>query len=334
MTDGFARRKLLGILSGGVLAQCCYAVAKLGVADLLADGPRSVPELADECGADASALRRMLRGLAAMGLFRQTAPDTFELTSVGELLRADAAGSLRQTAVIHGEQVHHSFGEIVHTVQTGQPGFEKAYGQPFYDYLTEHRDSADTFAEAMGSERVPETLAACDLSGVDTVVDVGGGNGGLLAEVLIGRPELRGVLLELPESVRAARSRFAEAGVGDRVELVEGSFFDQVPAGAQAYLLARVLHNWTDEQAETILRRVGAAMSQGARLFVFEKFLPEEIGSAAAAMVDLLMLGMLEGHDRTMAEYVALLDKAGFEILAATPGSGPGDEGVLEATPR
>jgi hypothetical protein len=130
-----------------------------------------------------------------------------------------------------------------------------------------------------------------------------------------------------------AKVRLAEAGVADRVDLVEGSFFDRVPTGGDAYVLARVLHNWTDERAELILRRVVAAMRPGARLFVFEKFVPEQGGSAAAAMVDLLMLGLLEGHDRTEREYVALLDKAGFEVVAARPGTGSA-EGVLEAVTR
>jgi len=333
--DGFARRKLLGILSGGVLAQSCYAVARLGVPDLLASGPRTVADLATECGADPQVLHRLLRALASLGLFRRTAPDTYELTSVGDLLRSDVPGSLRQTAVLHGEEVARSFAEIVHTVRTGEPAFDKVHGQPFYDYLAGHPDTADTFVAAMGSERVPAALAGCDLTGVATVVDVGGGNGGLLAEVLAAHPDARGVLLELPDSVRAARAWLAEAGMADRVELVEGSFFDEIPAGGDVYVLARVLHNWTDEHAEVILRQVGSAMGRGARLLVFEKFLPEEPASAgAAAMVDLLMLGMLEGHDRTAAEYVALLDKAGFEVVAVRPAADPSAEGAIEATVR
>jgi hypothetical protein len=333
MADSPARRKLLGILSGGVLAQCCYAVAKLGVPDLLASGPRTVPDLAAECGADAAVLHRLLRALAWLGLFRRTAPGTYALTSVSELLCSGAPGSLRQTAVLHGEEVHRSFAEIMHTVHTGQTAFENAYGQPFYDYLAGHPETAATFADAMGSERVPAALAGCDLTGVRTVVDVGGGNGGLLAELLATHQELRGVLLELPDSIRAARGRLAEAGVLDRVSLVEGSFFDAVPDGGDVYVLARVLHNWTDENAGALLRRLGSAMPQGSRLFVFEKFLPEDAGSAAG-MVDLLMLGLLEGCDRTEVEYRELLDKAGFEVVAVRASADPAAESVLEVVPR
>jgi len=338
VTDGFARRKLLGILSGGVLAQSCYAVARLGVPDELAAGPRTVADLAARCGADPQVLRRLLRALASLGLFRRTAPDTYELTSVGELLRSDTPGSLRQTAVMHGEEVARSFAEIMHTVRTGEPAFDKVHGRPFYDYLAGHPDIADTFVAAMGNEPVPAALAGCDLTAAAKLVDVGGGNGALLAEALAANPDLRAVLLELPDSVRAARGRLAEAGVADRVELVEGSFFDAVPPGGDVYVLARVLHNWTDERAEAILRRVGAAMGRGARLLVFEKFLADETGSetgtagtAASAMVDLLMLGMLEGHDRTAAQYTALLDRTGFEVVAVRPAADPPAEGALEA---
>jgi len=325
VTDGFARRRLLGVLSGGVLAQCCYAVAKLGVPDELAAGPLPAAELAARTGANPQALRRILRALAAMGLFRRTEPDMYELTSASELLRSDVPGTLRRTAILHGEEVHRSFAEIMHTVHTGQPGFPVVHGMPFYDYLGEHPGIADTFAEAMGSEPVPAVLADCALHG--TVVDVGGGNGALLAELLIARPELRGVLLELPDSIRAARVRLA--GLADRVELVAGSFFDRVPGGGDVYVLARVLHNWTDEHAESILRAVAAAMPGGARLVVVERLVPEE--TAAAGLVDLLMLGMLEGHDRTEAEYLTLLDKAGFEVMAVHSGAA---EGAIEAVPR
>jgi hypothetical protein len=312
-----ARRKLLGLLSGSLPAQCCYALARLGVPDLLASGPRPVAELAAECGADPQVLHRMLRALAALGLLRRVEPDSYALTSVTELLRSDVPDSLRATAIMHGEEVFRSFAEIMHTVHTGEPAFDKVHGRGFYDYLAEHPGTASVFAAAMGSEPVPAALAGVDLSGVGTLVDVGGGDGRLLAEVLVAHQAMRGVLVELPESVAAARTRLTEAGVADRVELVEGSFFDEVPAGGDAYVLARVLHNWTDEHAGTILRRVGAAMSPEARLLVFETFLAQD---AAGAMVDLLMLGLLEGRERTAEEYRDLLARNGFSVTEVRPG--------------
>jgi hypothetical protein len=337
--DGVAGRRLRGIIAGAVQGQCCYAVAKLGVPDLLADGPRPVSELAAETGADPGVLNRLLRGLVPLGLFRRVEPDAYELTTVGHLLRADVPGSLRQTAILYGETIFRSFADIMHTVMTGRPSFELAHGEEFYDHLNAHPDVAATFAAAMGSEPVPVVLDGLDLTGVDTLVDIGGGDGGLLAELLGRHPHLRGVLFELPESVRAAESRLADAGVADRVRFVAGSFLEPdglsgaALGGADRYVLARVLHNWTDGRAEQLLRRVRAVMAPGARLLVLEKLLPDTIDTPAKAAIDLLMIGLLQGHDRTEAEYLALLDRAGFDVPRVLPSVGS-TEGLIEAVPR
>jgi hypothetical protein len=337
MVDSFARRKLLGIVSGGVLAQCCYALAKLGVPDLLAGGPQSVAELAAACGAQERVLHRMLRALTSMGLFRRTGPQTYALTSMSELLRSNVPGSLRSTAMMHGEEVLRSLAEVMYTMRTGEPAFDKVHGEPFYAYLAGHPDAAATFAEAMGSQQVPAVLAGCDLTGVGILVDIGGGDGGLVADFLGGHPGSRAVLVDLPDAVRAARARLAAAGFAERVDLVEGSFFDQVPTGGDVYVLARVLHNWADEHAQALLARVHDATAPGTRLIVIEEFLPEDGevgGSAAAGMVDLLMLVMLEGHDRTEAGYRALLGRTGFEVTGVRQATGAGQQSAIEAVRR
>lgn len=335
MTSTFARRKLLGILSGSWLAQACYAVAKLGLPDAMAAGPRPVAELAQVCGADPRTLDRLLRALVAAGLFRQTAPQTYALTSVTELLRSDVPGSLRQMAVLDGEEVYRSFADIVDTVRTGTPAFESIYGEPFYAHLAGRPELAATFVEAMGGARVSAALALCDLTDTELLVDVGGGRGDLLAAALVQYPALRGMLLELPEAVRRAKTTVTEAGVEDRAELVEGDFFAAVPAGGDAYVLARVLHNWTDERAELILRRVREAMRPDGRLIVVEQLLPDadtEPGPGKG-MVDLLMLVLLEGHDRTRADYVRLLERAGFALRTVRHGTGADADSMLEAVP-
>ncbi|MPZ81431.1 MAG: methyltransferase [Actinophytocola sp.] len=339
MSSVFARRKLLGILSSSWVAQACYAVAKLGLPDAMAAGPRPVAELAAECGADPRVLNRLLRAMVSMGLFRQTAPQTYALTSVTEFLRSDVPASLRQMAVLDGEEVFRSFADIMHTVRTGSPAFESIYGEPFYAYLAGQPQLAATFAEAMNGAQVSATLALGDLTGVTRLVDVGGGSAGLLTEALLRYPALRGVLLELPEAVRQAKTTVTEAGVEDRAELVEGDFFEAVPAGGDAYVLARVLHNWTDERAELILRKVREAMTTdgapGGRLIVLEQLLPEaEIEPGPGkGMVDLLMLVLMEGHDRTQADYRRLLERAGFALRTVRHGSGPDADSMLEAVP-
>jgi len=335
----FARRKLLGILSGSWVAQACYAVAKLGLPDAMAAGPRRVAELAEECGADARVLNRLLRAMVSMGLFRQTAPQTYALTSVTELLRSDVPGSLRQMAVLDGEEVYRSFADIMYTVRTGAPAFESIYGEPFYSCLSGRPELAATFADAMSAAQVSAALPLCDLAGSELLVDVGGGSAGLLAAALVRHPGLRGVLLELPEAVRQAKVTVADAGVENRVELVEGDFFEGVPAGGDTYVLARVLHNWTDERAELILRRVREAMMTGGtsdgRLIVIEQLLPDADNEPGPGkgMVDLLMLVLLEGYDRTQAEYVRLLERTGFALRTVRHGTGTDADSMLEAMP-
>ncbi|TMQ97406.1 hypothetical protein ETD83_20310 [Actinomadura soli] len=332
---GADRLVLLSVLSGSWLAQAAYAVAKLGVPDLMAGGPREAGEMAAHCDADPDALHRMLRALAAVGLFDETAPRTYGLTGAGDLLRSDGARSARLGAIMYGEEVFRSFAEIMHTARTGEPAFDRAYGMGFYEYLDANPAAQRTFNEAMaGLRETPAVLrTGCGLDGVGTLVDVGGGTGNLLADVLGAHPGMRGVLLELPETVRQARERLEDAALLDRVELVEGSFFDRVPSGGDLYVLARCLHNWPDDKAVEILRTVRAAMRPGARLVVLEKLIPEGPGFSPAKLLDLLMLVMVAGRDRTETEYRDLLVRSGFEIVAAHPAPVPDPraESAIEA---
>ena len=327
---------MLGILSGTWTAQACYVLAKLGLPDRMAAGPCAADDLASWATADPGALRRLLGALVVAGLLREPEPDTFALTPVTELLRSDVPGSTRQTAIIYGEEVFGSFGEILHTVRTGTPAFAVRYGRPFYQHLADQPERAEAFHAAMGGQPVPATLSGVLLHGVRTVVDLGGGDGSLLASVLTRQPAARGILVELPEAARQARRRLAERGMLERVRIIEASFFDTVPRSGDLYVLCRVLHNWTDANALAILRQVHRHMPPGARLVVAETLLadpfrqdPEEARTTRSRMVDLLMLVMLEGRDRTAAEYCNLLASAGFRIIR-TDDRGPA-EGVVEA---
>ena len=335
------RATLFGVLTGGWTAQCLYALARLGVPDLLADGPRPADEIAGATGTDRRAVRRVLNAVTAAGLFRETAPGTFALTPVTRLLCTDATRSSRPSAIMFGEEVHRSFGAIMHTMRTGEPAFDHLYGTGFYDYLSNDPELGAVFSAAMGSASVPSALAGCDLSGLGTLVDVGGGDGGLLARVLTRYPGASGVLVDLPEAVGQARARLAGTALEQRVRTVPGSFFDPLPGGGAVYTLARVLHNWDDEQALTILRRVREAIPDHGRLLVFERLesdsaAPARGARAQAQLIDLLMLVMLAGRDRTEQEYRGLLDSAGFEVRAvrAAPLHSSGTESVIEAVPR
>ncbi|GIH06762.1 hypothetical protein Rhe02_48290 [Rhizocola hellebori] len=311
-----ARKKLLGILASTWTAQAMYAVCKLGVPDLIAEGPATASALADATGADRVVLTRLLRALCGAGMFTQPEPGTFALTATGQLLRAQVPGSVRLNALMQGDEIFRSFAEIMHTVAGNGPAFEKVYGTGFYDYLAQNPEAAGIFIESMADEGVPPGLAEVDLSSAVTIVDVGGGDGGLLLEVLADTQ--RGILLELGPAVEQARKRLAP--LGDRVTLVEGSFFDGVPENGDVYVLCRVLHNWNDENASRILRRVKEAMPARGRLVVLEEFL----GEASGGPVDLLMLVTLQGRDRTAAEYQDLLQRNGFAVTRT-------GHGVLEA---
>ncbi len=308
-----ARRKLLGILAGPWTCQALYAVVKLGVPDLLAAGPATGAALAEQTGASPEALSRIMRALCLAGIFTEPSRDTFELTSTGQLLRSDVEGSVRLHALMQGDEVYRSFAEITHTVMGGGPAFEKLYGQTFYEYVEDHPGAAHAFIGAMADEKPPAALSTCDTTEASVLVDVGGGDGGLLLEALA--PGQRGILAELPAAIAFARQRLAS--LGDRISFVEGSFFESVPSGGDIYFLSRVLHNWDDEDCGRILAQVKAAMPEHGRLIVFEEFEP--------GMVDLLMLVTMRGRDRTAVEYEELLERNGFKVIAVRPG-------VLEAT--
>lgn len=307
-----ARRKLLGILAGPWTAQALYAVVKLGVPDLLAAGPATAAALASTTGASPEALVRIMRALCGVGVFSQPSPGVFQLTPAGELLRSDVDGSVRLHALMQGDEIYRSFADIMHTVMGGGPAFEKIYGQTFYDYVEANPEAAHAFVGAMADEKPPAALSTCDLSAATVLVDVGGGDGGLLLDALA--PHQRGVLVELPSAAAYARQRLAP--LGDQVSFVEGSFFDFIEAVGDVYFLSRVLHNWSDEDASRILARIKAVMPSHGRLIVFEEFEP--------GMVDLLMLVTMQGRDRSAAEYEELLARNGFKVTAVRPG-------VLEA---
>jgi hypothetical protein len=223
-----------------------------------------------------------------------------------------------------------SYEQIEYTVRTGRPAFDKVYGLSFYAYLEANPHAAAAFHGSMGEQPVPAVLSTVDLAGARLLVDVGGGNGALLAAVLDGNAALRGVLAELPAAAKAARPRLARFGA--RAGVVEADFRVTVPPGGDVYVLCRVLHNWLDDGCLDLLGRIRAAATPGARVLVLEKLLdPDAPGGLADRLGDLLVLATQPGRDRTAAEYEDLLRAAGFTVLAVRAGDGKGAEGLIEA---
>ena len=322
MSDIPANQQLDRMISGYWISQAIYAAAKLGIADLLNDGLKSVEELASATATNADALYRLLRALASVGVFAETAPRQFALTPLAEPLRSDVPGSKRALALMMGDEQFRAWGEFLYSVQTGQTAFEKVFGQPIFDYLGQHPDKARIFDEAMTGIHGRESSAildSYDFAGIGLLADIGGGNGSQLAAVLEKHPGMRGLLFDLPHVIERARGRIEAAGLADRCQLVSSSFFESVPSGADAYLMRHIIHDWDDEKSLTILRNCRAAMSPGSRLLVIESVIPPGNEPFGGKLLDLVMLLIPGGKERTEEEYRSLFDQAGFHLSRIVP---------------
>ena len=325
---------MLRMMTGYWVSQSVYVAAKLGLADLLSDGPRSHQELATAARAHAPALYRLLRALASVGVFAETDPGSFALTPAAALLRTDTPDSMRALAIMYGEEQYRAWGDMLRSVQTGEVAFERMFGTSYFAYLAQQPASNETFNRAMTgwSARLDQAiLAAYDFSPFDTVVDVGGGHGRLLGAVLRAHPGLRGVLFDQPHVVDEAGPQLREAGVADRCRIVGGDFFREVPAGGDLYILAQIVHDWDDERASTILRSCRRAIGPTGRLLLAEMVIAPGDAPDIGKFLDLHMLALLGGRERTEAEYRALLAAAGFDLTTVLPT--PTGTSLVEAIP-
>ena len=313
--------QMVQLLAGFQLSQALYAAARLGVADCLRDGPKDAAALAADIGADAQSLRRILRTLASIGVFTQTADELFGLAPLGETLTQDSPASMRDLAIMWMETHYEPFGGLLGTVRTGRCAATEFYGKPFFTWLAEHPEHIAQFSRAMANltDGIKfGAISSCDFTGAGRIVDVGGADGAVLAHILATAPDATGIVLDLPHVVAEAEPRLAGYGLGHRLTLAGGDFFTAVPKGADTYLLSMILHDWSDAEAGRLLARIRAAAPAGARLLAFELVTPDGDEPHIAKMIDLTMLGMLTGRERTRAEYRRLLEQAGFEFEAVT----------------
>ncbi len=260
------RATLTRLLMEQVAAQALYVAARLGVADLLTEGSRPVDELAGALRVDAGALARLLRALAGFEVFAEVAPGRFGLTPLGDCLRDDRPDSARPAAILYGEEYRWALDELMRSVRTGAPAFEHIGGAPFFEYLEQHPEVGLRFDRNMSGRhaaRNAAVVAAYDFGTIATLVDVGGGEGALLRTVLTAYPALRGVLFDLPPVIERARQQAPDPALDGRLELAAGDAFVAVPAGADGYLLAGVLHDWDDERALAILRAARSSRVAG-----------------------------------------------------------------------
>jgi hypothetical protein len=301
------------------VSQGITAVADLRVADALARGPLSIDELAGEVGADPDALHRLLRALISSGIFAQRNDGRYELTPLADLLRSDAPISMAAMARFIGSRQHREHWSLLtEAIKTGTSVVPALRGKNFFDYMGDEPEFGQIFNDAMTSSSglsIGPVVDAYDFTPYSTIVDVAGGHGRLLAAILATAPNAQGVLYDLPEVIAGATPLLRESHVAERVRLAEGSFFDGVPAGGDAYVLKHIIHDWDDDASLQILRNVRSAAAAGTALLLIETVIPEDDSASSSKWTDMEMLLINNGRERTAGEYRRLLEKAGFQMI-------------------
>jgi hypothetical protein len=303
------------------MSRILYVAAEMNLAERLAEGPRTAKELAQSTATDAPSLYRLMRALASLGLFTEGLSHQFSLTALGEAFRTS---TVRATVLtLAGDLLTKSLEQLPYSVQTGKSGFEKAFGMPFFEYLANHPTDASMFSETMvgfhGSE--PAAVAAAyDFSQFETIIDVGGATGNLLATILRRHPKPHGILFDLPHVVRDAPALIEAHRLADRITIEAGNFFESVPAAAGAYLLSHIIHDWSEAHCLTILGNCRRTMKPKSRLLIIETVLAPGDTPHLGKMLDMFMLALFTGaQERTEPEYRGFLDKAGFRLTRVVP---------------
>ncbi len=309
---------MLQLITGYWVSQSIGVVARLGVADVIAQSPRTSAEIATAVSAEPQALYRVMRLLASLGVLNESADGAFSLTPLGETLRSGVPGSVRDFAIAETAYGHwQPWGLLLESVHSGRPMSRQALGRELWEWYGQNPQEAQYFSRAMGNLAAlaaSELLRVVDLSGARIVADVGGAHGVLLGEILRAHPNTHGILFDLPHVIESATAAIAVQEVAGRCQLVGGDFFAGVPAGADVHVLKQILHDWDDERATAILVNCRRALVSGGRLLLLEMVLPPDNRSSAVQPMDINMLVMLGGRERTEAEFRGLLAGAGFRL--------------------
>jgi hypothetical protein len=325
--------QLIQMATAHWVSRILYVATEMNLADRLVERPRTAEELAQSTATDARSLYRVMRALASLGLFTEGPSHRFSLTLVGQEFRTGTIRATVLTAV--GDLITKSLEQLPYSVRTGKSGFEKAFGMPFFEYLASHPVEASLFSETMvgfhGSE--PAAVAAAyDFSHFETIIDVGGATGNLLATILGRYPQPRGILFDLPHVVRDAPALIEARGLVDRITIEAGNFFESVPTAAGAYLLSHIIHDWSEAKCLTILGNCRRTMEPNSRLLIIETVLAPGDTPQPGKLLDIIMLTLFTGaQERTEPEYRELLDKAGFRLARVVPTDSA--VSILEASP-
>lgn len=320
---------LLQMIYGSLVTQIIYVAAKLGLPDLLKDGAKSYEELALSTNVEAEALYRILRTLASIGIFSEDENRYFQLTPLAQYLRSDVPESLRAIAIMFGGEDWHwqPWGKILHSVETGKSAFEYVTGAPVFQYLSENQEAASIFNAAMTSFSAYETKAiidAYDFSSIQTLVDVGGGHGSLLASILEANPTLKGIVYDLPNVVAGAKERIEASALNKRFQILSGDFFASVPYGGDAHILKHIIHDWNDERCVTILKNCYQALPKNGKILLVECVISGINEPFPGKLIDIEMLVMSPGgKERTASEFRELFAAAGFHLTNIIPTQSP-----------
>lgn len=322
--------------SNFVISRALYAFAKLGIADLLGDGAIRSEALAAAAGVNPKALYRLLRTLSTADVVFESEDHRFSLGPLGEALRSDAPGSMRAWTIFSGEPYYlQAWEEIVHSIRTGQPAWEHVHRMSIFEYFGKYAEAGAVFDQAMTSlsaGEAPAIVAAYDFSDIRKLADIGGGQGLLLTTILKSHPGMAGVLFDRADALDGVSDQLAAKGLAARCDVVPGDFFQSVPAGADAYLLKYVIHDWDDEGSLVILRNCRRSMTNNAKLLLIETIVPKPGESHFAKLQDLEMMVIVGSQERTVDEYSRLLEQADFRLVRVVPTAGPAS--ILEAVPR
>jgi hypothetical protein len=326
---------LFQMATGYWLSQAIYVAAKLGIADFLRDVPQSCVVLAAATGSDAPSLFRLMRALASVGVFSHVGGDRFALSRLARSLQTDVHGSLRAMVITIGEIHYQACGDLLHSVQTGSPAFNNVFRASLFDYLQQNVDAADAFNQGMtnvSSMLAYAVLLAYDFAGISSIVDIGGGQGKLMGRILQFNPEMRGTVFDTPSTIERAKRQLGNDAWDRRCSYVTGDFFTSVPEGADAYLLSSVIHDWDDDRAIKILRNCRSAMTKNSRVLLVDTIVPDAATASFSKLLDLNMLVMNGGRERTKAEFCALLEASDYEVTRIVPTMAP--QSVIEAVPK
>ena len=317
---------LMELSSGAMVTQAIYVVAKLRIADILADGEKHVDQISQEAGAHSPSLYRIMRTLSSLGIFNETQPRMFANTPLSEVLRTDIPGSMRNSMIFMGEPWHYNvWANMLHSARTGGTAWKETYGEEVFDWIAKNPEASEIFNGCMSelsAGAAPAIVAGYDFSGIDTLADIAGGHGFLLSQILVANPNMKGILFDMAHVVAGADRILRAHGVDARVEKISGDFFSEVPA-ADAYIMKHIIHDWDDERSVIILQTIRRAMKGDGKVLLAEMVIPEGNEPHPGKLLDLEMLTSPGGLERTAAEYAGLFEQAGFRLNRIVPTRSP-----------